>query len=298
MTMSTPLRVTVVTPSFNQAAFIEETLESVLSQNYPNLEFMVVDGGSTDGTVDILRRYDDKLSWWVSEADRGQSHAINKGLRRATGNVVAWLNSDDLYLPNALQRVAEQFSGKPELQWLTAPCVHSFPDGRRRIVAPEHLAPPSDWLWYSRISQPSTFWRRSLHDRFGLLDEALHFAMDKDLFVRFLIGGVPLTALDEPLSLFRHHGASKTTAQSTRFRREALSTVIPRHYPRLKLADRIRTRRVAGRMSMALANDLVRDSQFVAAARSALDALLWNPAVLLTEGATEIARRVGRWPGN
>src|SRR6266513_4869973 len=115
--MSEP-RISIITPSFNQAQFLEETILSVLNQRYPNLEYIVIDGGSTDGCVDVIKRYEDRLAFWVSEPDRGQPHAINKGLAKATGEIVAFINSDDVYLPGALSTVASHFIESPERGWL------------------------------------------------------------------------------------------------------------------------------------------------------------------------------------
>src|SRR5262245_11946447 len=115
-------RITVVTPSFNQAAYLEQTILSVLGQNYPNLEYIVIDGGSTDGSVDIIKKFQDGISYWISEKDRGQGHAINKGLIRATGDIVAYLNSDDYYLDGALQRVADYFVINPEVDLIHGRC--------------------------------------------------------------------------------------------------------------------------------------------------------------------------------
>jgi glycosyltransferase involved in cell wall biosynthesis len=283
-------RITVVTPSFNQAAYIRETLESVLDQNYPNLEYFVVDGGSTDETPEILSTFGPRLSWWVSERDRGQSHAINKGLQRATGDIVAWLNSDDLYEPGALQSVAEAFRDQ-RTQWVAGSCVHLFPDGSRRSMPPESEASLASWLWYTRASQPATFWRRSLHERVGLLDEGLHFGMDKDLFLRFLLDGVRPTVVARDLAVFRHHANAKTSAQSARFRKDAVSTIIPRYYPRLTGLDRVLARRVAARSALALSVDLARAGEYASAARYLFTAHRWNPAVIPVEAAANAVRR-------
>jgi glycosyltransferase involved in cell wall biosynthesis len=163
-------KLTIITPSFNQAAFIERTLRSVLDQGYENLEYFVVDGGSTDGSVDIIRRYEDRLAWWVSEPDEGQTDALNKGLRRATGDVVAYINSDDYYLPGAFANAIAGFE-QSGARWVAGTCryvnVHEDDDhswvpslpthGRHRLV----LEP-----W--GVPQAATFWRRELFDRHGL----------------------------------------------------------------------------------------------------------------------------------
>ncbi|MCD4672777.1 MAG: glycosyltransferase, partial [Anaerolineaceae bacterium] len=161
-------RISIITPSFNQADFIETTILSVLGQEYPHLEYIVVDGGSTDGTLDILRKYETQLTW-SSEEDRGQAHAINKGLARAGGEVVAFLNSDDVYAPGALLATGEYFAAHPGAWWLTGKCAIVDDQGceiRKLITAYKHF-----WLQFrsygvlqimNYISQPATFWRRSL----------------------------------------------------------------------------------------------------------------------------------------
>jgi glycosyltransferase involved in cell wall biosynthesis len=285
-------RITVITPSFNQAEFIRETLESVLDQGYPDLEYFVADAGSTDGTLQILEEFAPRLSWWVSEKDRGQSHAINKGLARATGDVVAWLNSDDLYQPGALRAVGEAFRDR-NVEWVTGSCVHLYPDGSTESLPPDASAPVSKWLWYTRVSQPATFWRRSLHDRVGYIDESLHFGMDKDLFVRFLLEGATPHVLNQDLATFRHHPASKTRAQRTRFYKDAVGTIIPRYYARLKGIERLRTRRVAARSSLALSFSLARTGEYAAAARYFVSAHGWNPAVIPFEVVASVSRRLG-----
>lgn len=189
--MMKPLpRITVITPSFNQADFIETTILSVLEQDYPALEYIVMDGGSTDGTLEILRRYEDRLIWF-SESDRGQGHAINKGLDRATGDVVAFLNSDDVYAPGALFAVGAYLADHPEAQWLTGRCSIIDEEGcemRKAISAYKHF-----WLGLrsygvlqvlNYISQPATFWRRALLEEIGKLNESLRYTMDYEYWLR------------------------------------------------------------------------------------------------------------------
>src|SRR5438132_9480052 len=128
-----PPKISIVTPSFDQGRFIEETIRSVLDQNYPNLEYLIIDGGSTDQTIDIIRKYEKQLSYWESEKDRGQVHAINKGLARATGGICAFLNSHDVYLPGTLATVAKYFDEHPKAEWICGD-TQMFGEGRRTEV--------------------------------------------------------------------------------------------------------------------------------------------------------------------
>src|SRR5579859_2701917 len=129
-----PARITIVTPSLNQAAYLERTISSVLDQGYPELEYLVFDGGSTDGSVEILRRYADQIAYWESEQDRGQSHALNKGFERATGELVGWINSDDYYRPGAFAAAAEAFEANPEAEWVCGACRYLNADGSLNMV--------------------------------------------------------------------------------------------------------------------------------------------------------------------
>lgn len=222
-------RITIITPSFNQGAFIGETIDSVLGQGYPDLEYLVLDGGSTDTTLDVLRRYGEQVRW-VSEPDGGQSDAINKGMAMATGEVVAFLNSDDRYRPGALLAVGAHFAAHPEAGWLTGRCGIIDTAGRPArgaITAYKHF-----WLSLGSgrvlrvlnyISQPATFWRRSLAQLVGPLDEGLHYTMDYDYWLRLSAHGAP-AILDRYLADFRVHPASKGGTGAARQFAEELAT--------------------------------------------------------------------------
>src|SRR3954464_1584686 len=156
-------KLSIITPSFNQASFIERTLHSVLDQGYEPLEYIVVDGGSTDGSVDIIRSFEDRLAWWVSEKDRGQTHALNKGLQRATGEIVAYINSDDYYLPGAFDTAVAALESS-DVRWVAGSCQFADADGNLLEVweaAPPHTHKRQWWLigpW--GVPQAATFWRR------------------------------------------------------------------------------------------------------------------------------------------
>lgn len=205
------LSITLVTPSFNQAAFLSRTIESVLGQNYPHLEYMIIDGGSTDGSVDIIRQYAGRLAYWTSEPDRGQAHAVNKGLQRGTGEIVGWLNSDDTLAPGALHAIAEAYARRPDVDLVYGhTCVIDAEDRvvRRLCAVPtnaDELIRYNLNIW----SQPGTTWRRRLHERVGYLDESLHYLMDGEFWVRAARAG-RIQFLPRHLGNLRVHEQTKT----------------------------------------------------------------------------------------
>ncbi|OGP14094.1 MAG: hypothetical protein A2054_08640 [Deltaproteobacteria bacterium GWA2_55_10] len=215
--MRTPPRITIVTPSFNQGHFIEETIRSVLDQGYPDLEYIVMDGGSKDNTVEILKKYDSRLKW-TSERDKGQSDAINKGIRMATGDIIAYLNSDDIYEPGALKKAADFFVNNPDKIWLTGRCRIIDTEGKevRRLIAEykNFLLGRYSYnilLITNFISQPATFLKREAFEKFGLFDETQHRVMDYEYWLRVGAAEAP-GILDDCLASFRVHPASKTSS--------------------------------------------------------------------------------------
>ncbi len=182
--------ISVITPTFNQGKFLEKTILSVLDQNYPSLEYIVIDGGSTDGTIKLLKGFGDRISW-ISEQDDGQTDAINKGLAIATGEVLGIINSDDLYEEGALTNVGKFFFENPRALWMTGKCRIIDLDGKeiRRLIT----LYKNFWLRLNMInslyvlnyiSQPATFWRKKLVDQIGIFSETLHYAMDYDYWLR------------------------------------------------------------------------------------------------------------------
>jgi len=204
-------RISIITPSYNQRPFLEETIQSVLNQGYPNLEYIVIDGGSTDNSVEIIKKYKDQLAYWVSEPDKGQSDAINKGFRVATGEILAWLNSDDLYLPGTLQTVAEYFSSHPDVDCVYGD-IYMIDEHGRRLFLRKSI--PFDCRAHlfggCLVPQPASFFRKTVIDRVGYLDTSLHYNMDTEFFVRCGHEGIKFGHIPQPLACFRLHPASKT----------------------------------------------------------------------------------------
>lgn len=218
-----PPRISIVTPCLNAAEFLEEAIESILGQSYPNLEYVIVDGGSTDGTLDIIRRYASRLSSWISEPDRGHADALNKGFARTTGAVMGWLNADDVLHRGALRLLAHVFTDFPETEWLTAQA--SWLDATGAVVS---VQPPRGWSRlgfisgdYRWIQQESTYWRRSLWERAGgRLADDVRLACDFELWMRFF-RHAPLYSTDGLVGGFRMHSGQRTANQLDAYEAEA-----------------------------------------------------------------------------
>ncbi len=218
-------KISIITPSYNQGHYIEETICSVLEQGYPNLEYIIMDGGSKDNSVEVIKKYEKHISYWKSEKDKGQSDAINKGFKIATGDVINWLNSDDYYEKGALLKVGEAFSN---------PTTNSY-CGISRIFGNkgEYLSGGTDiyfdnlekTIGWARIDQPETFFRKSCFDKGGYLDEQFHYIMDKELWIRYLMqyGFNGLVKTKDLLAHFRVHDDSKTNNFQEKFKKETYS---------------------------------------------------------------------------
>lgn len=230
------LRISIVTPSFNQAQFIERTVHSILDQRGDfDLEYRVLDGGSTDETVNILHRYESQLVW-TSERDKGQVDAINKGLQAATGDIVGWVNSDDVLVPGALAKVAAAFEKHPDVEWLHGRCqiidaadrpirhwVTKYKHFRARRHKFENL------LTENYVSQMTAFWRRKVHDEIGYLDPSLTLAFDYEFWLRLAKRNAPIY-LEDDIACFRWYETSKSGANfKAQFRED--SAVSARHAP-------------------------------------------------------------------
>ena len=203
------LKISIIVPSFNQGNFIEQCLQSLIHQNYPNLEIIVIDGHSTDHTISIIKKYESYIHYWESEPDKGQAHAINKGLLKATGDVVAWLNSDDLYFPDTLEKVAKIFLNNPDVMLIHGRVENFYHNGKNSYI---HLNTFSPYSFIKRVSihQPGVFWKRELHQQIGYLDNTLHYLMDYDLWFRIFFS-YSTQYVPEVLAKFRIHEKSKTS---------------------------------------------------------------------------------------
>jgi glycosyltransferase involved in cell wall biosynthesis len=213
-------RITIVIPSFNQGRYIEAAIRSVLLQGYPDVELIVMDGGSSDGTVAVIRKYEPWIAYWVSAADGGQSAAINEGFRRSTGAVCAWIGCDDRYLPGTLSRVGRLFADAPDRAWLAGAGRLVFQSGRSGVM-PSRVSSAADlldfWRWGGDcfVVQPSCFWRRGLWDAAGGLRDHLHLSMDYDLWLRFAQRAA-LHAIDDVFSVALREAGSKTVENRER----------------------------------------------------------------------------------
>jgi glycosyltransferase involved in cell wall biosynthesis len=226
---SAPL-VSIVTPSFNQAPYLEETINSVLSQDYQGIEYLIIDGGSTDGSVEIIRRHAARLAYWVSEPDAGQTAAINKGFGRSRGDVLAWLNSDDLYTPGAVSRAVKALQESPQHDLVYSHC--DYIDGRGQLIQPVSawdFSPRRILTGIPLVIQPASFLRRRALDVAGFLDESLHFLMDHDLFVRMVVAGLTFHRAHDVWARFRWHPGSKTHSQWIDFNLE-LQRIVERTF--------------------------------------------------------------------
>lgn len=226
-TMSLP-KITIITPSFNQGQFIEETINSILSQNYPNLEYIIIDGKSTDNTVEIIKKYEKYITYWESTKDKGQSEAINKGMRKATGDILTWICSDDLLVENALQNAATYFLKNPTISLIHGK-TKLFGEGYEdKITEGFHSDLSVDYFTHMAFPQPSSFFKREvfenqsyslenkINNKKNLVDESLHYCMDYDLLLRTVLN-YDILKVDELFSAYRLHPASKTVSDWSKF---------------------------------------------------------------------------------
>lgn len=265
-------KLSIITPSFNQAQYLEETILSVLQQNYAPLEFIIIDGGSTDGSVEVIHKYESQLAYWVSEKDRGQAHALNKGLERATGDLVAYLNSDDLYLSGAFSSVIKYFNEHPECTWVCGDTL-MFGAGRNGEVVsadvPRSAAHALSWAYTA--PQPGMFWKRELLSE-GFAEQ-WRYCFDHELYVRLLLAGHTCDHLPVTLAAYRLHPNSKTVAEGDLFDRE-FDQIAEIYEPQLSGGGR---RWCAATRHLRESSAASEDGRLGAAARSLLHALLVHP---------------------
>ena len=221
-------KITIITPSFQQGGFIEDTILSVLHQNYPNLEFIIVDGGSTDQTISILQKYSDKLTWWISEKDQGQSDAINKGLEKATGTIVNWLCSDDMLMPNALYHIVQAFRN----QQTNIICGWSRQFSTEKdfgLACTTLYKSFQELLYFSHICQPATWYRMETLKRLMPVNIGLHYAMDSELWLQYLLmnGKNGIKEIPNVLTAYRYHDSSKTISLDYKFKADKIGLIYP-----------------------------------------------------------------------
>lgn len=226
-------RISIITPTLNQAGFIEQTISSVLGQGYPDLEYIIIDGGSTDGTVDLIRKHERHLAYWISERDAGQSNAINKGLKRATGDIIAYINSDDYYLDGAFERVAVAYRENPDVDLLHGRCRIVDQFGAKvdqRIGSIENYNEILDlWdVWWRRRNfvQPEVFWTKRISKKVGAFREDLNLVMDYEYWLRIFAAGGTARFIDAELAAFRLQPNQKST-QPARTAQELIDVVQP-----------------------------------------------------------------------
>jgi Glycosyl transferase family 2 len=292
---SQPL-VSIITPSYNQATYLEATIRSVLAQDYASLEYLIVDGDSQDGSPGIVQRYAGRLAWWISEPDSGQAEAINKGFQRARGEIVAWLNSDDVYLPGAVRSAVEALQAHPRAGMVYGDAITIDPAGR-----PLNRLAFGDWglqelMNFRVICQPAVFMRRALLEKAGYLDASFHYMLDHHLWLR-LTRLAPMQHIPQMWAADRHHPAAKNVAQAAGFGRETLRLVDwmrnqPDLAPRLR-ADR---RHILGGAYRLRARYLLDGGQPSEALLSYLKALWYWPA-FAWQHKHRMAYALVRWLG-
>lgn len=295
-------KITIVTPSFNQGQYLEDALKSVLSQNYPNLEYLVMDGASRDGSVDIIKKYEKQLAYWISAPDNGQSHAIHRGFERATGEILGWLNSDDVLMPDTLKKIARFWQEHPGCHFVCGDGQYMSADGNIEHFYVKAAAYAYDDLleFYNDkyLPQPSVFFSRQAYENVGGLDARWRYGLDLDLWLR-LRKDYPLYYLPQLLSKMRVHEESKTCKESVLFMRE-LRAIIQAHSagsPRLKrTAVRWGMRRAeatqACRSAMAFGAEDAKKS------RALFWQALWlNPGILFSRTGLRAAARLCRITG-
>ncbi|MBW8050438.1 MAG: glycosyltransferase [Cytophagales bacterium] len=210
-------KISIITPSYNQAQYIEQTIQSVINQNYPNLEYIIIDGGSTDNTLEIIKKYEKHVNYWISEPDTGQSNAINKGLKKAKGDIITWINSDDLLAPNALHMAQQYFMDYPAIMLIHGKTILFNDQNDKEILkGAEEEDLKYKYLAYMPFPQPSSFFRKQVVEKLGYLDESLDYGMDFDLLVRITLN-YDILKVGNIFSKYRLHNTSKSISENIKF---------------------------------------------------------------------------------
>ena len=212
--------VSIVTPSFNQSAYLEQTMLSILGQGYPRIEYFVIDGGSTDGSVEVIKKFADRLTYWISEKDNGQAEAINKGFARAKGDIIAWLNSDDYYLSGAVSAAFRAFAENPDVVMVYGNMLAVDEHGRAFNRLNYKQLTLEDLLCFQIIGQPAVFMRRAVLEETGRLDPTFHYMLDHHLWIRLAQHG-QILHVPETWAAARYHPEAKNRARAAEFGREA-----------------------------------------------------------------------------
>jgi glycosyltransferase involved in cell wall biosynthesis len=278
------LKISIVTPSYNQATFLPSTIRSIRDQNYPNMEYIIIDGGSHDGSVDIIRQYEKFLTYWVSEPDRGQSDAINKGWKRVTGDIVGYLNSDDLLLPGSLDRVSAFFEKNENIDFIYGNAIYINESGE--TIGRLHGYPFDLHLLLLRkitIPQPAMFFRKSILDDIGYLDENLHYSMDFDFWLRTAKHHT-LEHIPHDLAAMRLHSEAKTITQQDHFYQDELK-ILAKFFSQPNLSEKIKKveKMAFAQCYMRGADALFKKGQFTESRCLGIKGVRLSPGVLLED---------------
>ena len=212
-------KISIIIPSYNQGNFIEEAIRSCLEQNCIHIELIIIDGASTDTTLDIIKKYEHQIAYWISEPDNGQSDAINKGLKKVTGDIVTWLGCDDLLIKDTIKHVVDVFSSDPSINLVHGNTIYQYSDNHQVESFVDEKGFPYKYLSGMAFAQPSSFFRRSSLAEIGYLNESLHYGMDYDLMLRLYDLG-EVKHIDQFLSVYRVHEESKTSHSKVKFAEE------------------------------------------------------------------------------
>jgi glycosyltransferase involved in cell wall biosynthesis len=298
--------VSIVTPSLNQAEFIGETIASVLAQDYPYLEYLVIDGGSTDGTLDVLRSQGPEVLW-VSEPDKGQTHAINKGFRQARGEILAWLDADNLYMPSAVSTAVRFLDAHPEVMMVHGNCRIIDSAGRVIAVRRTGNVELGQLLGVNTVAPGTAFFRREVLETVGRMDESLHFVFDWEYWVRISSHGLRMAHLPVILASFREHRQSKTMTRKELFWRER-HLVLDRIFSSDETSDAVKSlrRRSYAGVSLSKAYFYLQHGALRTSALALFEAVRTWPGILFAYSPLFVARalwdlcsaRLGRAPAS